>query len=138
MGRIIAIDYGQKRVGLAVTDELQLIANALDTVPTARILDYLKHYISTEKVDAIVVGEPRQKDSTPSQAAEWIDPFVKKLKKLYPGITIERYDERFTSKLAFQAMIDSGISKKSRRDKGLIDRISATIILQSYMESKSK
>ena len=138
MGRIIAIDYGQKRVGLAVTDELQLIANGLDTVPTAGILDYLNHYISTEKVDAIVVGEPRQKDNTASQAAVWIDPFVKKLKKLYPGITIERYDERFTSKLAFQAMIDSGISKKSRRDKGLVDKISATIILQSYMESKSK
>lgn len=138
MGRIIAIDYGQKRVGLAVTDELQLIANALDTVPTAGILDYLNNYIRTEKVDVIVVGEPRQKDNTASQAAEWIDPFVKKIKKLYPGITIERYDERFTSKLAFQAMIDSGINRKSRRDKGLIDKISATIILQSYMESISK
>ncbi len=134
----MAIDFGQKRVGIAVTDELQMIANGLDTVPAGEIMNYLDQYIVKENVETIVVGEPRQKDNSASQAEAWIGPFVKKLRKRYPGITIDRYDERFTSKLAFQTMIDSGISKKSRQDKGLIDKISATIILQSYLESKSK
>ena len=137
MGRILAIDYGQKRVGLAVTDELQMIANALETVPAREVIAYLQKYIAAENVETIVVGEPKQKDNTASPSAVWIDPFVKKIKKLFPDITIERYDERFTSKMAFQTMIDSGISKKNRRDKSLIDKISATIILQSYLESKS-
>ena len=136
MGRILAIDYGRKRTGLAVTDELKMIANGLETVLTAQVFDYLNEYIAKESVETIVIGEPRQKDNTASPSESLIAPFIKKLQKRYPDITIDRYDERFTSKMAFQAMIDSGLGKKSRQDKGLIDKISATIILQSYMESK--
>ena len=138
MGRIMALDVGQKRVGIAVTDDLKLIANGLDTVPFAEIFDFLDAYTAEQAVETLVVGEPRQRDNSASPSAGLIDPFVKKLMKKYPEINIERYDERFTSKMAFQAMIDSGISKKSRQDKALIDKISATIILQSYMESQSK
>jgi putative Holliday junction resolvase len=134
----MAIDVGQKRVGIAITDDLKLIANGLDTVPYAKFFDFLDKYTTEQEVETIVVGEPRQRDNSASPAAGLIDPFVKKLIKKYPQIRVERYDERYTSKMAFQAMIDSGISKKSRQDKALIDKISATIILQSYMESQSK
>ena len=132
----MAIDYGQKRTGLAVTDDLKMIANGLDTVPTAEVFEFLDDYLSRESVETIVIGEPKQKDNSASPSESLIAPFLKELQKRYPHITIDRYDERFTSKMAFQAMIDSGIGKKSRRDKALIDKISATIILQSYMDFK--
>jgi len=138
MGRILAIDYGQKRCGLAVTDELKIIANSLITVPTAQLLDYLKKYLSKENVELFVIGKPMQMDNTESESEKYIKPFIKSLQKLFPDIPIKRFDERFTSKMAFQTMIDSGISKTKRRDKGLVDTISATIILQSFMESIQK
>lgn len=137
MGRIMAIDYGQKRVGVAVTDPLRIIANGLTTVPSGKIFEFLKQYLQNEPVDCIVIGLPMQMNATPSESTRFIEPFVKKLKKDYPEIQIERVDERFTSKMAFQTMIDSGISKKDRQNKALVDTISATIILQSYLESIS-
>lgn len=136
MGRILAIDYGQKRVGLAVTDELQMIATGLTTVHVKDIQDFLKTYIEQEQVEVIVVGEPRQLNNTPSDSSRFVEPFVKNLKKKYPQITIERMDERFTSKLAHQTMLDAGLKKKARQNKALVDTISATLILQSYMEQK--
>ncbi len=132
----MAIDYGRKRVGIAVTDELQMISNALTTVHSKDIFAFLKKYLSEENVETIVVGEPRKMDNTHSESEQFIGPFVKNLHKLYPETKIERFDERFTSKMAFQTMIDSGINKKARQDKGTIDKISATILLQSFMESK--
>jgi putative Holliday junction resolvase len=137
MGRILAIDYGQKRVGLAVTDELQIIATALDTVPAKDVIQYLKVYTEKEQVDCIVVGDPRQMNNTPSESVKFIEPFVEKLKKVFPHVLIERYDERFTSKIAAQTMVSAGLKKKERRNKSTIDKISAVIILQSYMEYKS-
>ncbi len=133
MSRIMAIDYGQKRVGLAVTDEAQIIATALDTVHVKDIFQYLKQYVEKENVSSFVVGEPKQLNNTPSESVRFIDPFVKKLRKEFPLINVERYDERFTSKMAFQSMIDMGMKKKDRRDKANIDKISAVILLQSYM-----
>lgn len=137
MGRIMAIDYGRKRVGLAVTDELQLIANSLATVPAHEIFSFLASYIREEKVDVFVVGEPRQMNNQPSEALKFIRPFVDRLKKEFPEIAVEMADERFTSKMAFQTMIDAGLKKKDRQRKELVDSISATIILQSYLNSKS-
>ena len=137
MGRILAIDYGQKRVGVAVTDELQIIATALDTVPAKDVIQYLKAYMEKEQVDCIVVGDPRQMNNTPSESVKFVEPFVKKLKKVFPHVLIERYDERFTSKIAAQTMVSAGLKKKERRNKSTIDKISAVIILQSYMEYKS-
>lgn len=137
MGRILAIDYGQKRVGLAVTDELQIIATALDTVHSKDIIDYLKKYMATESVDCLVVGEPRQMNNTASESVKFIDPFVRRLKKVFPEIKIDRYDERFTSKIASQTMVSAGLKKKDRQNKSTIDKISAVIILQSYMEYKA-
>jgi len=136
MGRIVAIDYGQKRAGIAVTDELQMIANGLKTVHVKDIWEFLRTYLEEENVDCIVVGEPRDMSNRPSDASRFIEPFVNKLKKIFPGLKIVRYDERFTSKLAFDAMIESGIGKEKRRNKALIDTISATILLQSYLNSK--
>ena len=131
MGRILAIDYGRKRTGLAVTDPLQIIANALDTVPTHTLMDYVKSYAAANAVDAIVIGMPLQMDGLPSESYTYIRPFVEKLRKEMPAMRIELFDERFTSRLALRAMIDGGVPKKRRReDKGLVDRISATIILQ--------
>lgn len=135
MGRIMAIDYGQKRTGIAVTDPLQLIANGLETIPSHTALDYIAAYCQKEKVDCIVVGEPLTLQKQASDASRFIDPFVKKLRKTMPQMRVERMDESFSSKQAFQSMIDAGLSKKRRRDKALIDTISATIILQSYLES---
>ncbi len=135
MGRILAIDYGQKRVGLAVTDEMQIIATGLETVAAKDIWKYLAGYLQREKVDAIVVGEPRDMMNRPSDASRFVEPFVGKLRKTFPHVKIERFDERFTSKMAFQAMIDGGLGKKKRRNKALVDTISATLILQSYLES---
>ena len=135
MGRILAIDYGRKRVGIAVTDELQLIANGLTTVSTKDIFAFLKKYTQDEKVDCMVVGEPKQMNYEDSESAKYIDPFVKKLKKEFPDILIERHDERFTSKMAQQTMLDAGLKKKDRQNKSLVDTISATIILHSFMNS---
>jgi putative holliday junction resolvase len=138
MGRIIALDYGQKRIGIAVTDELQLIANGLTTVNPNEIMPYLKKYIASETVSCIVVGKPMQMNNTESESEKFITPFLKSLSKQFPDIPVVRIDERFTSKMAFQTMIDSGINKKSRQNKELIDTISATIILQTYMETTNK
>lgn len=136
MGRILAIDYGQKRVGLAVTDELRIIATALTTVHSKDVIRFLKDYLQTEKVDCFVVGEPRQMNNTISDSAKFIEPFVKKLKKEFPDISIERYDERFTSKIAAQTMVSAGLKKKDRQNKALIDKVSAVLILQSYLDSE--
>lgn len=133
--RILSIDYGQKRTGLAVTDTLQLIANGLDIVETKHLEAYLADYLKREEVETIVVGYPRQTNGEDSENMKRITPFVNRLKKLYPNISVELYDERFTSVLAHQTMLDSGIGKKARQNKGLVDQISATIILQDYMES---
>lgn len=134
MARIIAIDYGQKRVGFAATDELKICANALDTVHVTQAFDYLKNYLEKENVDAIVIGEPRKLDNTPSDSSRFIEPFVNRVKKAFPTIPIVRVDERFTSRIAFQTMIDAGLKKKDRQDKALVDKISATIILQTYLQ----
>jgi putative Holliday junction resolvase len=137
MGRILAIDYGQKRVGLAVTDELQLIANNLTTVHSKDIFTFLEDYFKKENVECVVVGEPKQMNNTASESAKFIDPFVKKLKKKFPELRIERFDERFTSKMASQTILEAGLKKKDRQNKALIDSVSATILLQSYMHSMS-
>ncbi len=133
MGRLLAIDYGTKRVGLAVTDELQIIASGLTTVNTTDLLDFLKTYIANENVEKLIVGLPKQMDNTASESETYIQSFLKKLNTSIPHIPVVRVDERFTSKMAFQTMIDSGLRKKQRRNKALIDEISATLILQSYM-----
>ena len=135
MGRILAIDYGKKRTGIAVSDPLQIIANGLTTVSTNDLFDFLADYIQKEDVSKIVVGLPKQMNNEMSENMIRIEPFVKRLCKRYPSISIEYYDERFTSKLAHQTMIEGGLKKKSRQNKALVDEISATIILQGYMES---
>ena len=135
MSKIVAIDYGRKRVGLAATDELQIIASGLTTVHSSELIDYLKDYVSKNDVETFVVGEPKNLDNTPSEFAEGIDNFVKHLVKTFKEIKVVRVDERFTSKMAFQTMIDSGLKKKARRNKALVDEISAVIILQSYLSS---
>lgn len=136
MGRILAIDYGRKRVGIAVTDTLQMIANKLTTVSAHDIFDFLGDYFSREKVDLVVVGYPKTLANQPSESIRYINPFLKQFQKKYPGIKLELVDERFTSKIAFQTMIDAGLKKKDRQNKGLVDAVSATIILQSYLEQK--
>jgi putative Holliday junction resolvase len=133
-GRILAIDYGKKRVGLAVTDPLKIIANRLATVPAHEIWDFLKEYFQKEQVECVVVGYPRQMNNEPSEAVLYINPFLNRFRKLYPGMTLELADERFTSKMAFQTMIDAGLKKKARQNKETIDAVSATIMLQSYLE----
>ena len=136
MGRILAIDYGKVRTGIAVTDELQLIASGLTTVLTKELLSFLITYVETENVEAFVVGLPKQMNNEASESEALIRPFLDKLEKKFPNIPIERVDERFTSKMAFQTMIDSGLKKKQRQNKALVDEISATIILQSYLYNK--
>lgn len=133
MSRILAIDYGTKKTGIAITDELQMIASGLTTVSSKDIFVFLKKYLDKEQVSLILVGEPKTLDNKPSESEKVIAPFVEKLKRTFPKIEIKRIDERFTSKIAFQTMIDSGLKKKQRRNKELIDEISATIILQSYL-----
>jgi len=135
MGRLLAIDYGTKRTGIAITDELQIIASGLTTVSTTDLIVFLKDYVSNETVDKIVVGLPKQMDNTDSESEVYIQKFLVKLEKQIPNISIVRVDERFTSKMAFQTMIDGRLSKKQRRNKALVDEISATLILQSYMSS---
>ncbi len=137
MGRILAIDFGQKRVGLAVTDPMQMIATRLTTIPTNEIWIFLKDYFSKENVEKIIIGYPVQMNNQPSQAVQYINPFLKKFQKEYPEMPIEQVDERFTSKMAFQTMIDAGLKKKDRQNKETIDGVSATIILQSYLERKN-
>lgn len=133
MARILAIDYGLKKTGIAVTDELQMIASGLTTVASKEIFVFLKNYLEKEKVSLFLVGEPKTLSNKPSESEKFITPFVRKLKKLFPKVEVKRIDERFTSKIAFQTMIDSGLKKKQRRNKELIDEISATILLQSYL-----
>lgn len=135
MGRILAIDYGRKRTGLAVTDPERIISGGLATVETYKLMEYLDAYFKQEFVDIIVVGEAKHMDNTPSESAQYIEPFVLKLKEKYQDKTIARIDERFTSKMAFQAMIDGGLKKKQRQNKALIDELSATIMLQDYMKT---
>ena len=136
MARILAIDYGKKRTGLAVTDVLQIIANGLTTVPTHTLMDFILDYVKREPVERIVVGLPKQMNNQPSENLVRIKPFVNRLCKVLPNIPVEYVDERFTSVLAHQAMLDGGLKKKDRQRKELVDEISATIILQSYMDSR--
>ncbi|MBU1367970.1 MAG: Holliday junction resolvase RuvX [Bacteroidetes bacterium] len=133
MGRIMAIDFGQKRCGIAVTDPMQMIANGLKTIRSHEAFDFIKMYLTQEEVTTIVIGEPRDLQNKPSDATKFIEPFVNRLRKAYPDLDIRRYDERFTSSMAFQTMIDAGLSKKKRQDKAMVDTISATLILQSFM-----
>ena len=135
MGRILAIDYGEKRTGLAVTDPVRIIATALTTVATPTLLQFLKDYCAREQVDIFVVGKAMHMDGRPSESMQYIEPFVDELKKMFPEKEVVRIDERFTSKIAFQTMIDSGLKKKDRRNKGTIDQIAATIMLQDYMRT---
>ena len=135
MGRIIAIDYGTKRTGLAVTDPLRIIANALGTVETKQLEKYLADYFSKNDVDIIVVGKPSQMNGQPSETMRYIEPLAGRLRHAYPDKQVVLYDERFTSVMAHRTILESGIGKMARRDKALVDRISATIILQSYMDS---
>lgn len=135
MPRILSIDYGKKRTGLAVTDPLQIIANGLVTVATSELFEFLHDYVGKESVERIVIGEPKQSDGSPSENMGRVRQFVSRWRKAFPEIPIEFYDERFTSVLAHRAMIDGGLRKKKRQDKALVDEVSATIILQSYLES---
>ena len=134
--RLLAIDYGGKRTGIAITDEMQIIASGLTTVETKQLFPFLQEYFSKEKVSKVIVGEPKRLNNEPSEIAPKIDEFVVKFKKLYPAIEVIRMDERFTSKMAFQTMIDSGLKKKQRQNKALVDEIAATILLQDYLNSK--
>ena len=135
MGRILAIDYGTRRTGLAVTDPLRIIANALTTVETKQLEKYLADYLAKNEVDIIVLGKPSQMNGAPSETMRYIEPLAGRLRHAYPDKRVVMYDERFTSVMAHRTMLESGIGKMARRDKALVDRISATIILQSYMES---
>ncbi len=136
MGKLLAFDYGLKRCGVAITDELQIIASGLDTVASAEIFKWLENFLKTEVIEGFVVGLPLQMNGKPSESTKIIEKFVAKLKFNNPGIPVYRIDERFTSKIAFNSMIDGGLSKKKRRDKALVDEISATLILQNYMASR--
>lgn len=136
MTRILAIDYGIKRTGIAVTDEMQMIAFGLTTISSETAISFLTDYFTKEKVELVIVGEPKQMDGMPSQSAAIINTFVAKFKATFPEIDLVRVDERFTSKMAFQTMIDSGLNKKQRQNKALVDEIAATIILQDYLRYK--
>lgn len=136
MPRILSIDYGIKRAGIAVTDEMQIIASGLTTVPSETLITFLKDYFSKEKVEKVIIGEPKQMDGTPSESAAIIEKFIKTFTMTFPEMPLDRVDERFTSKMAFQTMIDSGLKKKQRQNKSLIDEIAATIMLQDYMNKR--
>lgn len=138
MARILSIDYGRKRTGLAVTDPLQIIAGGLATVSTSELFDWLKAYVEREQVERIVIGEPRQMDGSPSENLARVQQFVNRWRKAVPAVPVEFYDERFTSVLAHQAMLNGGLKKKARQNKALVDEISATIILEDYMRSRGK
>lgn len=136
MARILSIDYGKKRTGLAVTDPLQIIAGGLATVSTSELFEWLQSYLAKEQVERIIIGEPRQPNGQPSENLARVQQFVNRWRKAVPSVPIEYFDERFTSVLAHQAMLDGGLKKKARQDKALVDEISATIILQDYMRSR--
>ena len=136
MARILSIDYGKKRTGLAVTDPLQIIAGGLATVSTSELFDWLQAYLAKEQVERIIIGEPRQPNGQPSENLARVQQFVNRWRKAVPNVPIEYYDERFTSVLAHQAMLDGGLKKKARQDKALVDEISATIILEDYLRSR--
>ncbi len=137
MGRLLSIDYGRKRCGIAVTDTLQIVANGLTTVPTHTLIDFVKKYVLTENVDKIIVGKPTTMRGEDSESMKYITPGINRLKKELPNIPIEFWDERFTSVLAHKSMLDSGMKKTARQDKAIVDEISATIILNDYLQSKS-
>lgn len=136
MKRIIGIDYGKKRVGLAVSDPLAIFASPIDTIPSAKIIEYLKNYTSKEEVEKFVVGYPINLNNTPSECAQYVDVFLKQLAKNFPKIPVVLEDERFTSVLAFQSLIDSGVKKMDRREKGAVDKVSAALILQTFLDRK--
>jgi len=136
MARILAIDYGTKRTGLAVSDPERIIASRLATVPTHTLMEFLQNYFIKEEVDEVIIGYPRQMNNKASEAVLHINPFIKKFKNAYPEMHLELVDERFTSRLALRAMIDGGLKKKARQNKAMVDALSATIILQSYIETK--
>ena len=136
MGRVLSIDYGKKGVGLAVTDPLQIIATRLTTVSAEEIWGFLSDYFARESVELVLIGYPMQLNNQPSEAIRYINPFLKKFQQIYPAMPIQQMDERFTSRMAFQTMIDAGVKKKERQNKETIDGVSATIILQSYLEGK--
>lgn len=135
MGIIIALDFGEKRTGIAATDPMQIIASGLTTLATTELIPFLKNYCIENKVDQCVIGLPKQMDNSPSQVEPKILAFIKKLSQAMPTLPIERYDERFTSKMAFQSMLDGGLKKEKRKNKGLVDKISATLLLQSYLDA---
>lgn len=137
MSRLLAIDYGRKRCGIAVTDTLRICANGLTTVRSCDLMQFLKDYCAREQVEKIIVGLPKQMDGSPSESSRYIEPFLKQLRKEMPDIPVERYDERFTSTLAHRAMIDGGLRRMARRDKELVDEIAATIILNDYLNAHS-
>jgi len=136
MGRILGIDYGRKRTGIAVTDPLKIVAGNLETVPTHTLMQYIKDYVAREQVECIVVGKPTQLNGQPSESMKYIEPFVSRLHKEFPDMPVVMYDERFTSTIAHRAMIDGGMKKSDRRDKARVDAIAATIILNDYLQSK--
>lgn len=136
LARILALDYGEKRTGIAITDELQIIASGLATIDTKKIFSFLTDYLINENVELFIVGEPKQLNYTESESEQFIKPFLEKLDQTFPKIPVRRIDERFTSKMAFQSMIESGLNRKQRKNKSLIDEISATLILQSYLYNK--
>lgn len=137
MGRILAIDYGKKRIGLAITDPRQIIASPLTTVPASSLESFLVDYLKKEEVDEFVVGYPVQMNNLPSDSVKYIDPFLKKLRKLFPDKPVNLTDERFTSAMAVRAMIEGGVKKKDRRDKSMVDKISASLILRTFLEKRS-
>jgi putative Holliday junction resolvase len=136
MARILSIDYGLKRTGIAVTDDFQIIASGLTTIPSTDIIAFLKTYFSKENVETVIIGEPKQMNGLPSESTEIIEKFITQFHTEFPNMKMERVDERFTSKMAFQTMIDSGLKKKQRQNKALIDEIAATILLQDYLNYK--
>lgn len=138
MGRLLAIDYGRRRTGIAVTDTMQIVANGLTTVATHQLLTFLKQYTTKEPVDRIIVGLPKQMNNQLSESMRYIEPFLRQLAKELPQIPVDMYDERFTSVLAHRAMLDGGMKKTARRDKAIVDEISATIILNDYLESRGR
>lgn len=136
MGRILSIDFGRKRTGIAATDTMKIVANGLATVPTAQVIDFLKKYIASEPVELIIVGLPKQMNGQPSESMRYLTPFLAKLRKEFPGVPVDMYDERFTSTIAHQSMIAGGMKKMDRRNKAIVDTIAATIMLNDYLQSR--
>ena len=137
MGRLVALDVGRKRTGIAATDPLKIVPHGVGYFPTSEVVQWLEEYCKKETVDALVVGEPKQADNTPSESSRYVEPLIKKIAAKLPALRIVRYDERYTSVLAQKAILESGVPKKKRREKGLVDEVSAVIILRDFMESKT-